>query len=77
MMNCSSLRATVKKGTLHNIKQYFDHKGVSSNIMECFNKATELLHFATKGFTVVAAMDLQLMRPLMHFHPLQVIDEIS
>lgn len=47
-----------EKGTLYNIKQYFDHKGVSSNTMECFNKATELLHFATKGFTVVAAMEL-------------------
>ncbi|XP_061193690.1 uncharacterized protein LOC133201917 [Saccostrea echinata] len=47
-----------EKGTLYNIKQYSDHKGVSGNIMECFNKATELLHFATKGFTVVAAMDV-------------------
>lgn len=26
--------------------------------MECFNKASELLHFAIKGYTVVAAMDL-------------------
>lgn len=40
------------------MKQYFDHKGVSGNMMDCFNKAEELLEFATIGYTITTAMSL-------------------
>ena len=47
-----------EKGTLYNIKQVFDHRGMSHNIMECFSKAEELLEFATKGYLILAAMEI-------------------
>lgn len=45
-----------EKGTLYNLKQVFDHKAVTKNIMECFDKAEELLEFSTEGYVVLAAM---------------------
>ncbi|KAJ8310228.1 hypothetical protein KUTeg_012093 [Tegillarca granosa] len=47
-----------EKGTLYNLKHVFDHRGVSKNIMECFNHADELLDFATEGYAVLYAMEL-------------------
>lgn len=47
-----------EKGTLYNLKQGFDHKNVTKNMMECFDKAEELLEFATIGYTVLLYMKL-------------------
>ncbi|CAC5412942.1 unnamed protein product [Mytilus coruscus] len=47
-----------EKGTLYNIKQIYDYKGVSSNIMSCFNKADELLEFTTKVYVILAMMNI-------------------
>lgn len=46
-----------EKGTLYNMKQVYDHKGVTKNIMECFNKAEELLDFATDCYIVLFALN--------------------
>lgn len=47
-----------EKGTLYNLKQVFDHRNVTKNMMECFDKAEELLEFATIGYTVLLYMEL-------------------
>lgn len=47
-----------EKGTLYNLKQVFDHKNVTKNMMECFHKAEDLLEFATIGYTVLLYVEL-------------------
>ena len=42
----------------------YDHKGVTKNIMECFNKAEELLDFATDGYIILYAMELLQMKDI-------------
>ena len=46
-----------EKGTLYNLKQVYDHKNVSKNVMENFDKAEELLVFATEGYVLLSALE--------------------
>ena len=39
--------SSMDKGSLYNLKQVFNHRGVQGNTNECFNQAFDLLRFAT------------------------------
>ncbi|KAL3854926.1 hypothetical protein ACJMK2_014161 [Sinanodonta woodiana] len=47
-----------EKGTLYNLKQVYDHRGVTKNVMDCFDKAEALLEFVTEGYIILYAMEL-------------------
>jgi hypothetical protein len=43
------------KGTLYHIRNKYQHRNVSSNVMSCFNHASELMLFTTEAYVVAAA----------------------
>lgn len=54
-------------GTLFQLKNYFNHRNVTSNVKQSFNHDEEFLEFTTNGYVVLAAM---------HVMNLQDLDEI-
>ena len=57
-------RSAADRGTLYNIKNVFNHRGVKKESKECFNHAWDFLAFVTKGYVCLAAVELlQLHEP--------------
>ncbi|KAL3855560.1 hypothetical protein ACJMK2_014767 [Sinanodonta woodiana] len=44
------------RGTLYQLKNYFNHRNVTSNVKDSFNFNEEFLDFCCNGYTVLAAM---------------------
>lgn len=51
-------------GTLFQLKNYFNHRNVTSNVKQSFNHDEEFLEFATNGYVVLAAMHVLNMQSL-------------
>lgn len=51
-------------GTLYQLKNYFNHRNVTSNVKQSFNHDEEFLDFITNAYTVLAAMHLLDMKTL-------------
>lgn len=51
-------------GTLFQLKNYFNHRNVTSNVKQSFNHDEDFLEFATNGYVVLAAMHVLNMQSL-------------
>ena len=52
------------KGTLFQLKNYFNHRNVTNNVKEAFNYDEEFLEFCTEGYLILAAMHMMDIKAL-------------
>lgn len=58
------MRCTKEIGTLFQLKNYFNHRNVTSNVKQSFYHDEEFLELATNGYVVLAAMHVLNMHSL-------------